>query len=180
MIPSFKAQIQSGHVVGFPTETVYGLGADAFNKEAVESIYKIKKRPFDKPMSIHIADREQLNDLVKEISPEAQELIDKHWPGPVTLIFKKSDKVPLWVTRGLDTIGIRLPDHDLCREFIRGTGTVIVGTSANISGEDPCINASTTQKLFPQLMVLDGGSCREGRASKIIDCSQKEKTVLRD
>lgn len=170
-------KIQAGEVVGFPTETVYGLGADVFNASAVEKIYEIKKRPTDKPMSIHIADVEQLQDLVAEISAEAQALIEQHWPGPVTLVFKKSQKVPNWVSRGLDTVGIRLPDHDLCRAFIRKTGTVIVGTSANISGADPCIDAQTTQKLFPELYILDGGECREKRASRVLDTTDNMKIL---
>lgn len=170
-------KIQNGQVVGFPTETVYGLGADVFNQSAVEQIYALKKRPLDKPMSIHIADIEQLNDLVAEISSEAQKLIDEHWPGPLTLVFKKSDIVPDWVTRGLDTVGIRFPDHDLCRDFIRKTKTVIVGTSANISGEDPCIDAQTTQRLFPNLYIVDGGICREGKASQVIDTTNNMNKI---
>lgn len=171
--------IKRGSPIAFPTETVYGIGADAFNEDAVRKVFELKQRPLSNPLSLHIADIEQLSDLVEEIPDIAQELIEKYWPGPLTLIFKKSDKVPNIVTAGKDTVGIRLPDHDICRELIRQSGTVIVGTSANISGQPPCTDYQTTHKLFPQTPIVNGGECKHKEASTIIDVSKDTTKILR-
>ena len=126
--------INEGLVVGFPTETVYGLGADALNAGAVTKIFEAKGRPGDNPLIVHIWDKSQINDLVSEITPAAQALIDAFMPGPITVIMKKKEAVPDEVTAGLDTVGIRMPSHSLCNKFLKLCGCPVAAPSANLSG----------------------------------------------
>lgn len=126
--------IKSGGIVVFPTETVYGLGADAFNERAVRKIFKVKGRPADNPLIVHIADRRNLKALAASVPAAAQKLMDAFWPGPLTIIFKKNPRVPDVVTAGLDTVAVRLPNHALARAFIRAAGVPIAAPSANRSG----------------------------------------------
>ncbi|MGI0022725.1 MAG: L-threonylcarbamoyladenylate synthase, partial [Nitrososphaeraceae archaeon] len=134
--------INSGEIVAFPTETVYGLGANALDPSAISKIYQMKGRPSDNPLIVHIADMKTLRGLVIEISPRAMRIIKKFWPGPVTLVLKKSKIVPKVTTGGLDTIAVRMPRNRIALALIKKSGFPIAAPSANISGRPSPTNAS--------------------------------------
>lgn len=173
--------ISSGEVVAFPTETVYGLGADAFNEEAVRKIFAAKGRPSDNPLIVHIADISALGGLTEEVSEEAKSVISSFMPGPITVIMKKSERVPLSVTAGLNTVGIRMPSHPIAREFIKACGTPIAAPSANRSTH---ISPTSADHVFEDMdgripLIIDGGDCEVGIESTIIDMSTDVPTILR-
>ena len=126
--------LKNGGTVVFPTETVYGLGGDAFNDIAIDKIYKAKGRPSDNPLIVHIADVRDLNFLAKTISKDAKKLIDAFWPGPLTIIFPKADSVHLRVTGGLDTVAVRFPSNEIAQQLIKKSGIFVAAPSANLSG----------------------------------------------
>ena len=126
--------IRQGGLVAFPTETVYGLGADALNEDAAAKIYAAKGRPSDNPLIVHITERKMLDAIVSEVSTQAELLMEKFWPGPMTLIFKKSALVPYGTTGGLDTVAVRMPSHPVARAVIDAGGGYIAAPSANTSG----------------------------------------------
>lgn len=173
--------IAGGQVVAFPTETVYGLGADAFNEDAVKKIFEAKGRPSDNPLIVHIADKDGLNGLVREIPDGAKAVMDRFMPGPITVIMKKGEKVPESVTAGLDTVGIRMPSHKVARAFIRECGTPIAAPSANRSTH---ISPTSAEHVFEDMvgripLIIDGGDCEVGIESTIIDMSTDVPTILR-
>ena len=126
--------IRDGGLVAFPTETVYGLGADAFNEEAVKKIYEAKGRPSDNPTIVHIADASDLKMLTPNVTEDMKKLADAFWPGPLTMVVPRLSAVPDVTTGGLDTVGVRLPNEDTARRLIRKAGGPIAAPSANISG----------------------------------------------
>ncbi|MCM1468233.1 MAG: L-threonylcarbamoyladenylate synthase, partial [Alistipes sp.] len=126
--------LRQGGLVAFPTETVYGLGGNGLDKQAALKIYAAKGRPSDNPLIVHIADIKALNELCAEVPQTAYLLAENFWPGPLTLILKKSGKVPYETTGGLDTVAVRMPDHDAARQLIRRSGVFIAAPSANLSG----------------------------------------------
>ena len=146
--PLLKAAevIKKGGIVVFPTETVYGLGADATNVKAVKKIFKAKGRSMDNPLIVHIADKKDLKKIVDSVPVVAKKLIDKFWPGPLTILFKKNSIIPSEVTAGLDTVAVRLPNHALARALIREAGVPIAAPSANISGKPSPTEASHAKK----------------------------------
>ncbi len=127
--------IRKGGIVAFPTETVYGLGANVFDAPSVARIFEAKMRPPDNPLIAHVGNFEQIKLLVKEITPSAQKFIDAFFPAPLTLVLPKADAVPPTATAGLDTIGVRMPKNELAREFLRACGVPVVAPSANLSGK---------------------------------------------
>jgi L-threonylcarbamoyladenylate synthase len=165
--------IKSGGLVAFPTETVYGLGADYFNKEAIDKLYEIKKRPKNKPFTIHIAKVTELTKLSCEISHFSKELIEKFWPGPLTIIFS---------TESGEKIGIRMPRNKIALEFISLCGTAVVAPSANISGRKPPRDADDVLKdLDGKIdLVLDGGKTDIGLESSIVDVSISPHRLMRE
>lgn len=173
--------IRNGGTVAFPTETVYGLGANALIPSAVDDIFKAKGRPNDNPLIVHIADLAQLDDLVCEVPKAAEILMDKFWPGPLTIIMKKSALVPENVTAGLDTVGIRFPENPVCAEFLRIANVPVAAPSANISGKpSPTRAEHVIRDLDGKIdAVIDGGACKFGLESTIIDVSGDVPTVLR-
>ncbi len=126
--------IARGGLVAFPTETVYGLGADALNDDAVKSIYTAKGRPSDNPLIVHIAEKDDIKPLVKEITPKAQALIDEFFPAPLTIILPKSEKIGNTVSGGLDTVAVRMPENETARALIKASGCPVAAPSANTSG----------------------------------------------
>lgn len=173
--------IASGEVVAFPTETVYGLGADAFNEAAVKKIFIAKGRPSDNPLIVHIADKNGLQGLVTDVSEGAKAVIEKFMPGPITVIMKKGKDVPYCVTAGLETVGIRMPSHEVAREFIRACGKPIAAPSANKSTH---ISPTSAEHVFEDMngaipLIIDGGECEVGIESTIIDMSTDVPTILR-
>ncbi|MCI8566432.1 MAG: threonylcarbamoyl-AMP synthase [Lachnospiraceae bacterium] len=173
--------IQSGGLVAFPTETVYGLGADALNPQAAQKIYAAKGRPSDNPLIAHIADFEELPALAAEISDTARTLMRLYWPGPLTLIFKKTETVPFATTGGLDTVAVRMPSHPVARALIRAAGTPIAAPSANRSGRpSPTKALHVREDLDGHIdMLLDGGEVGIGLESTIIDVSSSRPLLLR-
>ena len=173
--------IRNGGLVAAPTETVYGLCANALNETAVNNIFKAKGRPNDNPLIIHIADLNMLYELVREVSPTAKLLIDKFWPGPLTLIFKTKDIVPHAVTAGLDTVAIRFPSHPLMQKLIKDSGLPIAAPSANTSGKPSPTNASRVIEDMAGKIdcIIDGASSEYGVESTIVDTTSEIPTVLR-
>lgn len=173
--------IKNGGLVAFPTETVYGLGASAFDPEASGKIYKAKGRPSDNPLIVHISDKSQINELAREINPSASKLIDSFMPGPFTIILKKNDNIPDAVTAGLDTVGIRFPKNKTAVEFIKAAGVPIAAPSANISGKPSPTRAShVIHDMNGRIdAVIDGGSCEVGVESTIVDASGDIPVLLR-
>ena len=167
--------------MAFPTETVYGLGADVFNPAAVARIFAIKERPSFDPLIVHIADHSMLVRLVDEPDEEMFELVKKYWPGPLTLVMKKSAEVPDIVTAGLSTVAIRMPDHSVALELIRESGTALAAPSANRFGS---LSPTSAQHVEKQLgdripFILDGGNCAVGLESTIISRGEAGWNILR-
>lgn len=173
--------LKNGGLVVFPTETVYGLGADAFNKQAIDGIYKAKGRPNDNPLIVHIADIKCLDYLVKEVPSCAKKLMDKYWPGPMTLIFKKSDNVIDRVTAGLDTVAVRMPSSDIARELISKSGVYVAAPSANLSGSpSPTVARHVIDDLNGRVdYIITGDDCEIGLESTVIDVSGEFPVILR-
>lgn len=173
--------INNGSVVVFPTETVYGLGANAFNENAVKKIFEVKGRPQDNPLIIHISSKDQIPELVEEITPFAQKIIDKFMPGPITVIMKKKKIVPDVVTAGLDSVGIRMPMHKMARKFIEKCNCPIAAPSANISTHISPTNAiDVYEDLKGKVdIILDGGNCSVGIESTIVDMTKDIPIILR-
>ena len=173
--------LHRGGMVAFPTETVYGLGADALDEKASAKIYAAKGRPSDNPLIVHISDIEQLDKLVCEIPDNAKKLMDAFWPGPITLIFKKSGLVPDGTTGGLDTVAVRMPNHKAALELIRTSGVAIAAPSANTSGRpSPTTAAHVADDLSGKIdMIIDGGAVGIGIESTIVDVTSEIPMVLR-
>lgn len=180
-IEEAAALIRKGKVVAFPTETVYGLGANGLDGAACRKIFAAKGRPADNPLILHIAEKEDMEALTSGLSPLAQALMDAFWPGPMTLIVPKSDKIPDVVTAGLDTVAVRFPSHPVARGLIRAAGCPIAAPSANKSGKP---SPTTAQDVLLDMDgviagVLDGGTCDIGVESTIIDTTGKDPVILR-
>lgn len=175
------AIINSGGLVAFPTETVYGLGADGLNEEAVKKIYIAKGRPSDNPLILHISDEKQVENLVTEITDTAKILMKKFWPGPMTLVMKKKSCVSDTVSGGLDTVAIRLPQNEIARKLIECAKTPIAAPSANSSGRpSPTKAEHVLEDLNGRIdMVIDGGSCMVGLESTVIDVTEEKAVILR-
>ena len=172
--------ISEGGLVAFPTETVYGLGANALDKLAVEKIFKAKGRPQDNPLIVHVADF-NIEHLVKEIPYVARRIMNTYWPGPITLIFNKSDLIPSATSAGLDTVGIRMPSNIIARKLIEAAQTPIAAPSANISGRpSPTDVESCIEDLSGKIEYILGGDKSEvGLESTIVDCTCSPVCILR-
>lgn len=173
--------IKSGGVVAFPTETVYGLGADGLNSRAVKKIFKAKGRPADNPLILHVSNREQLLPLVEEVSDQANACIDKFWPGALTILFKRSKLVPDIVTAGLDSVAIRMPDNEIALKLIEVSETPIAAPSANISGKpSPTSFNHVKEDMYGKIeMIIDGGNTGIGLESTVLDLSGESPMILR-
>lgn len=173
--------IQRGETVAFPTETVYGLGADALNDKAVKKIFKAKGRPIDNPLIIHIADKKEVYTLAKKVPKEAEILIENFWPGPLTIIFKKSQIIPKITTAGLDTIAIRMPANKIALSLIKEAKMPIAAPSANLSGKpSPTCAQHVIDDLYGKINILiNGGETDIGIESSVIDLTAKVPTLLR-
>ena len=173
--------LRGGGVVAFPTETVYGLGADAFNPEAVARVFRAKGRPPDNPLIVHIAEIGQLRDLAAVVPPEAERLAEKFWPGPLTIVLRRRPSVPDIVTAGLETVAVRIPRHNVPISLIRELGRGIVGPSANTSGRpSPTTAAHVLSDLGGRIdMILDAGPSAIGLESTVLDLTTSVPTLLR-
>lgn len=168
-------------LVAFPTETVYGLGANALDEKAAAGIFEAKKRPLDDPLIVHISDIDDLNKLSSEVSHEARVLVDKFWPGPLTLVLKRSSIVPDIVTAGLDTVAIRMPSCRIARKLIELSGVPIAAPSANLFGRpSPTDAAHVIQDLGSRVdIVLDGGPAEIGVESTVVELDGDKVMILR-
>lgn len=175
------AILKRGGLVAFPTETVYGLGADARNPAAVARLYRVKGRPPDHPVIVHIGDAAQLPDWAREIPPAARTLAERFWPGPLTLILKRAPSVGDYLTGGQDSVGLRVPGHPVALELLRRFGGGIAAPSANKFGR---VSPTTAEHVRDDLdgevdLILDGGACEVGIESTIVDLSGGGPAVLR-
>jgi L-threonylcarbamoyladenylate synthase len=173
--------ILKSDVVAFPTETVYGLGADVFDEKAVRKIFSLKKRPHDNPLIVHIADKKQVNLIAESVNETAKKLINKYFPGPLTIILKKHEVVPDVVTTGLGTVAVRMPSSKIARDFIRACGVPVAAPSANLSGSpSPTGFAHVLEDFNGKVScILIGPQSKYGLESTVIDCSGNTPRVLR-
>lgn len=173
--------INDGEVVGIPTETVYGLAANALDENAVKKIYEAKGRPSDNPLIVHISCLSELQPLVKEIPEKVKIMAEKFWPGPLTMIMKKSDLIPLKTSGGLDTVAVRMPENEYARAIIRKCGVPLAAPSANLSGSPSPTNA---KYVYDDMngripLIIDGGASKIGVESTVITLVTEIPTVLR-
>ena len=181
-LPSEAATfVRKGGIVAFPTETVYGLGADIFNEEAIQKIFAAKRRPSDNPLIAHLGNLSQLNALVTGVNKYAKKLIDAFFPGPLTLVLPKTEKVPAIATAGLDTVGVRMPRNRLAQEFLSECQTPLVAPSANLSGKP---SPTTWNAVYEDLdgridCILKGETTEIGIESTVVDCSGDKPVILR-
>jgi L-threonylcarbamoyladenylate synthase len=173
--------LRQGRLVAFPTETVYGLGADARNPDAVRRIFEAKGRPSTHPLIVHLAGEEQVADWARDVPSWARALAQRFWPGPLTLIVPRSERVPDAVTGGQDSVGLRMPAHPVARELLQGFGGGIAAPSANRFGRVSATTARHVDEEFGDevALVLDGGPCRVGIESTIVDCTGDAARLLR-
>lgn len=173
--------IQSGEVVGVPTETVYGLAGDANNPDAIKKIFEAKGRPADNPLIVHISNLSQLDGLVREFSNDAKALADAFWPGPLTIIMPKGKAVCDATCAGLDSVGIRMPANEIARQIIEESNTPFAAPSANISGKPSPTNAND---VFEDMngkinLIIDGGECVAGVESTVVSVLNETPVILR-
>lgn len=173
--------IEQGGLVAFPTETVYGLGANAMDADAVRKIYEAKGRPADNPTIVHIAAREELGQVTFLVTEDMKTLMDRFWPGPMTMIVPRGEYIPYVTTGNLETVGVRMPENEVARELIRRSGCPIAAPSANLSGRP---SPTTAQHVIDDLdgridAVIQSGPCRIGIESTVIDMTGKIPMILR-
>ena len=173
--------IRKGGLVAFPTETVYGLGADALNSDAVLALFAAKKRPLDNPPIVHVANPNEVPRLVQEVPKKAELLMKQFWPGPLTLLFKHSNRVPSVTTAGLDTVAVRMPKHKVALALIKASGCPIAAPSANLAGKPSPTNA---QHVYDDLneridAIIDGGTTSIGVESTVVDLTVEPPIILR-
>ena len=173
--------LKAGGLVALPTETVYGLGANGLDSEAVAKIFQAKGRPQDNPLILHVADPDQLDSLCCQLPESAYRLAEAFWPGPLTIVLPARDIVPKCTTAGLPTVAVRCPDHDTTRQIIRLAGVPVAAPSANISGKP---STTTAQHVYHDHagkipLIVDGGPCRVGVESTIVDLTEDRPRLLR-
>ncbi len=173
--------LRQGGLVAFPTETVYGLGANGLDGDACAKIYDAKGRPSDNPLILHVANRSMVDQIAAVIPPMAEKLMAAFCPGPITLIMKRRSIVPDRITGGLDTVGIRMPENDVARAMIKEAGVPVAAPSANISGRpSPTTAESVARDMDGRIpLILDGGACHFGVESTIVDCTGEKAVILR-
>lgn len=175
------AVLRRGGLVAFPTETVYGLGANALDEQAVRNIFLAKGRPSDNPLIVHVADATDVAPLVKEVPPAARRVMEHFWPGPISIIMKKSDKIGDAVSAGLDTVALRMPSHPVARAVIRAAGVPVAAPSANTSGKpSPTAAKHVRDDMYGKIdLIIDGGRCGVGVESTVLDLSGDTPAILR-
>ncbi|MCH7624007.1 MAG: threonylcarbamoyl-AMP synthase [Nitrospinae bacterium] len=177
-----KRILNLGGVMAFPTDTFYGLGATAFNRKAVSRIFKIKQRPKDKPLLTLVASAYQVNSMALEITPTAEILIEKLWPGPLTILFSAHPHLPSQSTANTGKIGVRQPGNEMVRKLLSGIGFPITATSANISGTENVTTAREVEEtLGSQIdLIVDGGAAPGGKESTVLDVTLSPSLLVRE
>ncbi|GMQ78036.1 MAG: hypothetical protein BMS9Abin02_0532 [Anaerolineae bacterium] len=172
--------LKDGQLIVFPTDTVYGVGADCFNKPAIMNLYKAKRRSLKKGLPILLSDYRDIGKVVAELSNYAELLIDRFWPGPLTLILRKREDLPHLLSPN-DGIGVRIPDNDITRAFIRASGGAIASSSANIAGKAPPRDANEVGAALAEHIaaIIDGGRVGGGQPSTVVDCREDPPLILR-
>jgi L-threonylcarbamoyladenylate synthase len=173
------ALLKDGGIVGIPTETVYGLAADGLNEQAVRAVFEAKGRPVDNPLILHVNSRRMLDKLVRGVSAQSEILMEKFWPGPLTLVFDKSDLVPDIVTAGLDTVCIRMPRQHLTLDLIKRLKSPLAAPSANRSGRPSTTDVVMFRREMPDVPVMDGGVTEIGVESTVVDARTDQCFLLR-
>ncbi len=173
--------LRNGGVAAIPTDTVYGLAANGLDEAAASRVFEVKGRPAGMPLPLLLADADDLSVCCIEVPEPARSLAEAFWPGPLTLVLRRSDEVPDIVTAGGDTVGVRVPDHPVPREIARRLGSPITGTSANLSGLPPTTTAGEAREQIGDRVdyVLDGGSVRSGVPSTVLDLTRPEPVIVR-
>lgn len=173
--------LSEGKTVIFPTETVYGLGANALDEDAVKKIYEAKGRPSDNPLIVHIHEKEQVHKLAKDVNDNAKIVMDRFWPGPITIILNKKDIVPKTTSGGLDTVAIRMPSHEIAKEIIKQSGVPIAAPSANISGRPSPTKAQHVKDEMEGRVsgIVLGGDSNFGLESTVLDLTSETPMILR-
>ena len=181
MIEKAGELIKQGKIVIFPTETVYGIGTNGLDENAVRKLYEVKKRPLNKPISLLVANMEMVNLIAKDITEAEYKIMKSFFPGPLTIILKKKDIVPDIVTAGQDTVGVRMPRGDVARKLVELAGVPIAAPSANISGEPSGTNLQEIMKHFEGKVdyCIDGGNSELGLASTIVQVIDEKPMILR-
>lgn len=174
------ALLRQGYLVVFPTDTLYGVGADAFNEAAVGRLYQAKQRDLAKGIPILLADVADLDGVVGEIPPVAHSLMERYWPGPLTLVLPKSDRLPANLSPN-EGVAVRIPDHETARRVIRAAGGAVATSSANMSGQPPARTAQAALAALESVVaaVLDGGPAAYGLPSTVLDCTVSPPRLLR-
>lgn len=175
------ALLREGKLVVFPTDTLYGVGATAFDEVAIRILYRIKERPLEKGIPILLADGDDLRQVAREIPPCAQVLLERFWPGPLTLIVPRRENLPSNISPN-ENIAVRIPDNDVARALIRAAGGAVATSSANRSGEPPACNAAEAWQVLEGgvAAVVDGGQVQHGMPSTIVDCTVDRPQILRE
>ena len=179
-IKEAAALLRDGMLVVFPTDTVYGIGADCFDNQAILNLYRAKGRPLTKGLPVLLADLEDIGKVVSEVGSAAEELINRFWPGPLTLILKKRERLPLSLSPN-SGIAVRIPDSDIARAFIRASGGAVASSSANLAGQSPARSAEEVDEALARniAVIIDGGRVDLGRPSTVVDCREDPPFILR-
>ena len=181
MLEKAAELIKQGKIVVFPTETVYGIGTNGLYENAVKRLFEVKQRPLDKPISLLVSNMEMVNLIAKDITETEYKIMEKFFPGPLTIILKKKDIVPDIVTAGQDTVGVRMPSGEVARKLVEMSGVPIAAPSANISGEPSGTNLQNIQQHFGEIVdfYIDGGESELGLASTIVQVIDGKLQILR-
>ena len=181
MLEQAAELIKQGKIVVFPTETVYGIGTNGLDEKAVARLYEVKRRPLDKPISLLVSNMEMVNKIAKDITEIEYKIMEKFFPGPLTIILKKKENVPNIVTSGQDTVGVRMPSGEIARKLIEIAGVPIAAPSANITGEPSGTNLQEIKKHFEGKAdcFIDGGDSELGLASTIVQVVDGKPQILR-
>ena len=181
-IKEIANDIKEGKIVVFPTETVYGIGTNGLNEEAIGKLFKLKKRPKEKPISLLVSDIDMINKVAKDISETEYNIIKRFMPGPLTIILRKKENVPDILTAGSEFVGIRIPDNEIAKKLIEYSGIPIATTSANISGKESNTNIKDIMLEFKEKVdyYIDGGRSKLGKASTVIKVEDNKIKILRE
>jgi len=174
--------LRNGQVIAYPTETIYGLGADVLNRRAVKRIYDIKARDYGLPISILIDDLDMLHEVASEVSDRALLLIRRFWPGALTILFPASDKIPKGLVTNTGRVGVRISSHPVAAAIVKEFGRPITTTSANLSGFPPSLSVKHVNKYFASKLpcIVDGGECEPSRGSTVVDIGRETMRIIRD